>query len=286
MPKSQILLHACCNKITAIFIFWLCILSNVSCHPFQFDFGDPFKPEPSNIPTPCTAPNGKRSICVPQENCDQLSALIKNLQKPISADIGKYIKDSFVCKQDIKGKPKKQVCCPVENIKKSNTVLAPAKDECTVQNGESGSCVVYSQCRPLLEMISNLRQPLPPQVPSLLQGSILCGFEKVKGRSLPKVCCPKGAVKAPAKESFDNHPNRKALATRCPMKPFSQKIVGGENAPIGDYPWLALLGYSSNANITKDNPMHWHCGGSLIDQRYGSENIQLVTVERTAHLST
>ena len=52
------------------------------------------------------------------------------------------------------------------------------------------------------------------------------------------------------------------------MKPFSQKIVGGENAPIGDYPWLALLGYSSNATISKDNPMHWHCGGSLIGDRY------------------
>ena len=74
------------------------------------------------------------------------------------------------------------------------------EDECTVQSGEAGSCVVYSQCRPLLEMISNLRQPLPPQVPSLLQGSILCGFEKAEGRSLPKVCCPKGAVKTPAKE--------------------------------------------------------------------------------------
>merc|ERR1711974_499305 len=145
--------------------------------------------------TPCTAPNGKRSICVPQENCDQLSALIKNLQKPISADIGKYIKDSFVCKQDIKGKPKKQVCCPEENIKKSNTVPALAKDECTVQSGEAGSCVVYSQCRPLLEMISNLRQPLPPQVPSLLQGSILRGFEKVK----KEVCRKYAAQRKPSR---------------------------------------------------------------------------------------
>ena len=75
-----------------------------------------------------------------------------------------------------------------------------SEDECTVQSGESGSCVVYSQCRPLLEMISNLRQPLPPQVPSLLQGSILCGFEKIKERSLPKVCCPKGAVNTLVKE--------------------------------------------------------------------------------------
>jgi len=269
MVTFQISLHSCCNKISVVFILWLCIcLSNISCNPFQFDFGDPTKPEQSNLPTPCTAPNGKKSICVPQENCDQLSALIKNLQKPISADIGKYIKDSFVCTQDTKNKPKREVCCPEENIKRFNTVPVPPKDECTVQNGESGSCVVYSQCRPLLEIISNLRQPLPPQVPRLLQGSILCGFEKVSGRSLPKVCCPRGAVDAPTKETFENHPNRNALASRCPMKPFSQKIVGGENAPIGDYPWLALLGYSSTANNTKDTPIHWHCGGSLIGDRY------------------
>merc|ERR1712110_766922 len=123
LVKFQISQHSYCNKTSVVFIIRLCIcLSNVSCNPFQFDFGDTTKPEQSNLPTPCTAPNGKRSICVPQENCDQLSALIKNLQKPISADIGKYIK----------GKPKKQVCCPEEKIKKSNTVPAPA-NECTVQ---------------------------------------------------------------------------------------------------------------------------------------------------------
>jgi len=269
MVKFNKLLHAHWNRTAVIFIFWLCILlSTISCQPFQFHFGDPPKTELSDLPTSCTAPNGKKSICVPQENCDQLSALIKNLQKPISADVGKYIKDSFICQQDTKGKPKNQVCCPKENIKRFNTALAPKEDECTIQSGESGSCVIYSQCRPLLEMISNLRQPLPPQVPSLLQGSILCGFEKIKGRSLPKVCCPRGAVNAPAKKTFENHPNRNALASRCPMKPFSQKIVGGENAPIGDYPWLALLGYSSTANRTKDSPIEWHCGGSLIGDRY------------------
>ena len=127
MVTFQISLHSCCNKISVVFILWLCIcLSNVSCHPFQFDFGDVTKPDQSNLPTPCTAPNGKKSICVPQENCDQLSALIKNLQKPISADIGKYIKDSFVCTEDTKDKSNKQVCCPEENIKKSNTLPSPS----------------------------------------------------------------------------------------------------------------------------------------------------------------
>ena len=127
MVKFQISQHSYCNKTSVVFILWLCIcLSNVSCNPFQFDFGDTTKPEQSNLPTPCTAPNGKKSICVPQENCDQLSALIKNLQKPISADIGKYIKDSFVCTQGTKRTPKKEVCCPEENIKRFNPISLPS----------------------------------------------------------------------------------------------------------------------------------------------------------------
>ena len=126
MVTFQILLHSCGNKTSFMFFLWLCIcLLNVSCHPFQFDFGDATKPVESKLPTPCTAPNGKKSICVPQENCDQLSALIRNLQKPISADIGKYIKDSFVCTRDTKGNSKKEVCCPKENIKRFNTVSVP-----------------------------------------------------------------------------------------------------------------------------------------------------------------
>ena len=126
MVKFQILLHGCWNKVSFLSILWLCILlSNVSCQPFQFHFGEPPKTDHSDLPTPCTAPNGKKSICVPQENCDQLSALIKNLQKPISADVGKYIKDSFICQQVTKDKPKNQVCCPEENIKRFNTAPEP-----------------------------------------------------------------------------------------------------------------------------------------------------------------
>ena len=63
-----------------------------------------------------------------------------------------------------------------------------------MQGGEPGSCVIYSQCRPLLDLLSNLRHPLPSEVPSLLQSSILCGREDVNGRNLPKVCCPDGAL--------------------------------------------------------------------------------------------
>ena len=83
----------------------------------QFHFGDPLTTERTNVPTPCNAPNGKESYCVPTDRCTQLSALIKNLQKPISVDVGKYIKDSFVCKQNSNSKSNNGVCCPLEGIR-------------------------------------------------------------------------------------------------------------------------------------------------------------------------
>ena len=76
----------------------------------------------------------------------------------------------------------------------NQNILNISDETCTVQSGEEGKCVIYSRCRPLLELLSNLQQPLPSEIPSLMQSSILCGREDVNGRSLPKVCCPTGAI--------------------------------------------------------------------------------------------
>ena len=62
--------------------------------------------------------------------------------------------------------------------------------ECTVQDGLPGSCVIYFLCSPLLQLISNLRRPISPEIPSLMQQNLLCGRENVGGLKLPKVCCP------------------------------------------------------------------------------------------------
>lgn len=83
----------------------------------QFHFNNPLTTERTNVPTSCRAPNGKESLCVPASRCKQLSALLKNLQKPISGDIGKYIKDSFICKTKSKGAKSDEVCCPLDGIK-------------------------------------------------------------------------------------------------------------------------------------------------------------------------
>ena len=62
---------------------------------------------------------------------------------------------------------------------------------------------------------------------------------------------------------FGNHENRIALAAKCPI-PLKERIVGGEEASIGEYPWLALIGYTSG----RGSDVTWSCGGSLIGNKY------------------
>ena len=54
------------------------------------------------------------------------------------------------------------------------------------------------------------------------------------------------------------------LATICGHALPGTRIVGGEEAEIGAYPWLALLGYtmSGRRGIT------YACGGALIGNNY------------------
>ena len=82
---------------------------------FQFGFPDQFTTEQNKIPIPCRVPNGKEAYCVPSQKCKQTNALINNLQKPISGDVAKYIKDSFVCVSN--DKSSNEMCCPMDDIK-------------------------------------------------------------------------------------------------------------------------------------------------------------------------
>ena len=64
---------------------------------------------------------------------------------------------------------------------------------------------------------------------------------------------------------FSRHPNRNSLVTECPAVQIENRIVGGEEAPIGRYPWLALLGYGRTRN---EGNLTWECGGVLIGDQF------------------
>ena len=70
---------------------------------------------------------------------------------------------------------------------------------------------------------------------------------------------------------FNNHVKRELLASidGCPIKKHKfTRIVGGSEAPIGEYPWLALLGYTSPASGRITGRAKWQCGGALIGDQY------------------
>lgn len=253
----------CKNKRNSFNLYFLYVIylwvSTVKVSRAQFQIPDDDKPERL---LPCHIPTGRASFCVPTNRCDQISALISNLRKPIPTDTSKYIKDMFVCPGG------KTVCCPFNSISNPKPEKRPPirnKDEvCSVQDGtKTGTCTVYFKCNPLLELLTNLQQPFPKEVPRLMQNSILCGREDVGGFSLPKVCCPTEAVKLTDKQKFERHENRGLLTSQCPAT-LDRKILNGYEADVGEYPWLALLGYTSARG---GNPQ-WKCGGSLIGDQH------------------
>ena len=67
---------------------------------------------------------------------------------------------------------------------------------------------------------------------------------------------------------FDLHPNREALAPEgscgIPNPNVFTRIVGGQEAELGAYPWLANLGFQLGGKGT----VQFKCGGSLIGPRY------------------
>lgn len=49
----------------------------------------------------------------------------------------------------------------------------------------------------------------------------------------------------------------------CGTIKIGSRITGGKTAAIGQYPWMARLGYEQD-----DESIKFKCGGSLINQKY------------------
>jgi len=225
----------------------------------------------------CYLPTGSKALCVSISECGHMMTLIGNLQKPLPRDVALLIRESFFCGNN---NGLVFVCCPLDGL----VTPAPApeiedKNECGLQNDLSATCVLYNKCSPFVEMMANLRKPLPPAVPSIVKSSYLCGVEEEEGKKFPKVCCPSEALNAaepplppPPREEketptnkYSSHPAKHLLSDEmsCGVS-LADRIVGGKDAKLGQYPWLVNLGYKQ-----KGRPgALYKCGGTLIGTRY------------------
>ncbi|CAL1684473.1 unnamed protein product [Lasius platythorax] len=158
-------------------------------------------------------------------------------------------------------------------------ILIPSSESqgsCQNPQGQPGICINIRNCQVLLNLLQS--NPQNPEVGNFLRSSV-CGFE---GRD-PQVCCP--ATINGGNTGNDNTGNtgndlqgdqgRSEITNTVygPLYPpdcgFSnvslRRIVGGEPASLGAWPWLTALGYR---NPRDSNVPRWLCGGALISTRH------------------
>jgi len=215
----------------------------------------------SDVKGECHLPSGSAGLCVDISRCAHLTKLISNLQKPFPSDVSLLIRDSFLCQPT---QPSSQprsvsVCCPLDGLVTplEDAPVQESRDSCAMQQGKEARCVTYNQCSPFLQLLINIKKPLDPVVPRMIRSSYLCGVEETGSSSIPKICCPTAALpsSSSSSSSSDNklkgHPGIRYIADSktCGQSTMTHtRIVGGDEAPIGKFPWLVNLGYQQVAS--------------------------------------
>ena len=225
-------------------------------------------------PAACHLPSGAAARCVDIGQCQHLSKLIENLQRPFPGDVTLLIRDSFLCEATSSSV---SVCCPLDGINPplqlSTRLDSQKRPGCGMQAGEEAQCVTYSQCSPFVQLLVNLKKPLDPVVPSMVRSSWLCGLEEggQAGPQVPQVCCPSAALAVsqpppPQQPRYLSHPGLAQLASAetCGRATPKFRIVGGQDAQLGQFPWLVNLGYQAAGS----EQVQFKCGGTLIGPRH------------------
>ncbi|EAT48927.1 AAEL000037-PA [Aedes aegypti] len=117
-------------------------------------------------------------------------------------------------------------------------------DPCIDPDGEAGHCIYLRECDPLVKILQ--KGNYSPQERNFIMRS-RCGLT-VDRKNL--VCC-KGTVD----EGLPEPP-------KCGVN-FSNRIHGGQQTEMDEFPWTALIHYRKPSGQTG-----FHCGGSLINSRY------------------
>lgn len=122
-------------------------------------------------------------------------------------------------------------------------------DPCTNPNGESGRCIYFRECEPLLKIYQ--QSIVTPDESNFVDQS-RCGQTADRR---PLVCCAVVAVNPGVRSSLAKPPYCGA--------DFSDRIFGGQKTLLDEFPWTALIEYRKANGQTG-----FHCGASLVSSRY------------------
>ncbi|XP_054083136.1 serine protease easter-like [Zeugodacus cucurbitae] len=118
---------------------------------------------------------------------------------------------------------------------------------CETPNGAPGECMLIQKCT---ELYNTVVKPNLEDAEILFLRRSRCGEF---GKSV-LVCCP---------DPPNNNRGELPLPPNCGNSSLAGRIFGGVSTDIDEFPWTALLIYTK-ANGEKG----FHCGGSLINDRY------------------
>lgn len=214
----------------------------------------------------CTTPSGTRGECVSIYDCDNLLTLYEKVGK--TREEVQFLQKSS---------------CGY----KGNTITVCCSAACLTPEGSAGECVNIYSCP---EIKNRLRPPVSQKNREYVKKAQCSGTDQYS------VCCKSVTTGSNAAQSTANKPSPNtankstpntannpledinaictAKQTALPPNPNSNccgfesivgnKIIGGEKTKVDEYPWLALIEYST---INSRNAALL-CGGTLISGRY------------------
>ncbi|XP_037789182.1 CLIP domain-containing serine protease 2-like [Penaeus monodon] len=127
--------------------------------------------------------------------------------------------------------------------------------------GLAGICGPIRECPVLSSLLQDIKQgTAPPGSLDRLRNAI-CSFLNNE----PLVCCPSQSLAvtaAPTRSPVVQATPPSSANVQCGNRGIADKIIDGEDAPLGAWPWMVVLRGSVNGRRS------WFCGGVLVSDRY------------------
>lgn len=170
-----------------------------------------------------------------------------------------------------------EFCHAFTNVPHHRVLRQVGTSRCDTPNKEIGTCVDLKNCPQLYQLLTTSGRQ--PEVANFLRKS-QCGY----ANNSPKVCCAGGYTDTTRTPVIVTRPNPTqipviSIVSPEPSQPINTttyngecgktenkdtRIVGGKNASLGDWPWMAALGYRSSTRPGPD----FKCGATLISNKW------------------
>lgn len=189
----------------------------------------------------CSTPTSTNGECIVITKCNSLLTLLRKNRR--TQQETQFLRNSQC---GTEGRNPK-VCCEIQ----AQPAGGGTSSTCTTTEGTAGDCKDIYQCPALLTLF-NAPKPLSQNVETRLRQS------SCQGPARFSVCCGKPTSRNPS--------NVDALLPKdseCGRSGDQDRIFGGNETAIDQYPWMALVEYR-----TRRNTLSLSCAASLISKRY------------------